>query len=338
MALGPVILDVTSTELTSAERTLLLHPAVGGVILFSRNIENYEQLQRLISSIRHTRSELLICVDQEGGRVQRCRLDFTRIPPMQVFDRLYVSHPDDAIELVRDCAWLMASELLAVDIDFSFAPVLDVDENFCSVIGDRSFSSDPQRVTLLACAFIDGFTDAGMAVTGKHFPGHGSVQGDSHLELPVDLRNFSEIEQNDLLPFLQLKDRLDAIMPAHILFPQVDASAPVGFSSYWLQKILRQKLAYRGVIFSDDLSMQGAAEVGDYPARAALALKSGCDMVLVCNNRSGAVEVLEHLDIRCLDVGVGDRESMRARKKVSKAKLITQRRWQRTVDRLSALT
>lgn len=338
MPLGPVILDLSSTTLQQDEKALLHHPAVGGVILFSRNIGDYDQLQWLITSIRAERSELLICVDQEGGRVQRCRNGFTRIPPMQVFDRLYNHAPNEAMILARDCAWLMASELLAVDIDFSFAPVLDVDENFSSVIGDRSFSSDPIRVAALGEAFIEGFSEAGMAVTGKHFPGHGSVVEDSHLELPVDRRDWDQIQSSDLIPFLALRHHLDAIMPAHIVFPEVDDSAPVGFSRLWLQDILRQELDYQGVIFSDDLSMEGASQVGDYPTRATLALQAGCDMVLACNNRAGAEAILEHLDTAFYTCATGNRDSMRRRKSISRQDLEQLERWRTTVSRLSALS
>ena len=337
MAIGPVVLDLLGPVLSIEEKQLLAHPAVGGVILFSRNIESYQQLQQLIASIRDVRQELLICVDQEGGRVHRCREGFTRIPPMQVFDRLYAENETDALALARNCGWLLASELLAVDIDFSFAPVLDVDKEFCSVIGDRSFSSDPDRVFSLGQAFIAGFKEAGMAVTGKHFPGHGSVRGDSHLELPIDGRSWQEIQQHDLVPFSKLCQQLDAVMPAHILFPQVDDQAPVGFSSFWLNHILRQQMGYKGVIFSDDLSMIGATSVGDYTARARLALGAGCDMVLVCNNRPGAIEVLQNLSADQYYSGLGERVLMRARKRVSPSQLKQEKRWQQTVQRLAEL-
>lgn len=337
MALGPVVLDLLGLNLTEEEETLLQHPAVGGVILFGRNIQNYAQLEALVRAIRAVREELLICVDQEGGRVQRCKDGFTRLPPMQVFDRLYVENPADALALARDCGWLLAAEVLAIGIDFSFTPVLDVDDQFCSVIGDRAFSADPERVTQLGGAFIAGAREAGMAVTGKHFPGHGSVRGDSHLELPVDWRPLPDIEAKDLQPFARLADQLDAVMPAHIVFPAVDADLAVGFSPRWLRDILREQLGFQGVVFSDDLTMAGAVQMGSYPERAAAALEAGCDVVLVCNNRAGADRVLAELDEELYFVGVGRRASMRARQQWSLVELQAMPRWQATAARLATL-
>lgn len=337
MSLGPVILDLESTTLSVAEKALLKHDAVGGVIVFSRNIESYTQLRALVEDIRAQRSELLICVDQEGGRVQRCKDGFTAIPPMQVFDRLYEENSADALTLAKDCGWLLASEVLAIGIDYSYTPVLDVDDEFCSVIGDRAFSASPERVAQLAGAFIGGAREAGMAVTGKHFPGHGSVRGDSHLELPVDDRSMAEISAKDLLPFDKLKHSLDAVMPAHILFPQIDAQAAVGFSKVWLQTILRQQLNYEGVIFSDDLTMEGATQVGTYPERAEAAIEAGCDMVLVCNNRDGALSVLNELKTEYYHCNRASRDRMRARKVVERTQLQKSDRWQLTQQRLEQL-
>lgn len=337
MTLGPVVLDLLGLTLTAEEETLLQHPAVGGVILFSRNIQDYAQLASLVRSIRAVREELLICVDQEGGRVQRCKDGFTRLPPMQVFDQLYTADAEDALALARDCGWLLAAEVLAIGIDFSFTPVLDVDDEFCSVIGDRAFSADPERVTQLGGAFIAGAREAGMAVTGKHFPGHGSVRGDSHLELPVDSRPLEDIEARDLQPFAALGDQLDAVMPAHIVFPAVDAELAVGFSPRWLRTILREQLDYQGVIFSDDLTMAGAVQMGTYPQRAEAALLAGCDVVLVCNNRAGAESVLAELSEDLYLVGTGRRESMRARARLPLAELRTMQRWQAAAARLATL-
>lgn len=337
MTLGPVVLDLLGPSLLAEEESLLRHPAVGGVILFARNIESYEQLETLVAAIRGVREELLICVDQEGGRVQRCKEGFTRLPPMQQFDRLYNKDADAALGLARDCGWLLASEVLAIGIDFSFTPVLDVDDEFCSVIGDRAFSADPIRVIELGKAFIAGAREAGMAVTGKHFPGHGSVRGDSHLELPVDSRPLSEIQNKDLKPFVVLGDQLEAVMPAHILFPEIDKDLAVGFSARWLKTILRDELGYRGVVFSDDLTMAGATQMGSYVERAEASLKAGCDFVLVCNNREGAQSVLDDLSPELYFVGVADRASMRARKHCVKAELETMPRWQQAAEALTAL-
>ncbi|MGQ9424635.1 beta-N-acetylhexosaminidase [Gilvimarinus sp. F26214L] len=291
---GPLMLDLEGLTLTDDEKNLLREPLVGGVIFFSRNFQSRGQLEALVGEIRAVRPELLLAVDQEGGRVQRFREGFTRLPPMQSFLCGYRADPAATLERVRDAGWLMAAEILAADVDFSFAPVLDVDEEHCSVIADRAFSADPQEVSRLAEAFIEGMHEAGMAATGKHFPGHGGVRGDSHLVLPIDERNWREVEARDWQPFLQLRAILDAVMPAHIVFPAVDEQ-PVGFSRPWLQEKLRGQLGFEGVIFSDDLSMEGAAAGGSYGDRAELALGAGCDMVLVCNNRSGALEVLDRL-------------------------------------------
>ncbi|BFM16100.1 beta-N-acetylhexosaminidase [Maricurvus nonylphenolicus] len=332
MSLGPLILDLEGTVLTDEERELLLHPMVGGVIIFARNIENYTQLTSLLSAIRECRSELLICVDQEGGRVQRCRDGFTRIPAMQSFHQLHCDDPAKAEQLAEDCGWLLASEVIACGFDFSFAPVLDVDDNHCSVIGDRAFSHEPERVAQLGRAFIRGMQDAGMSVTGKHFPGHGSVVADSHLELPVDTRSWEAIAEHDLVPFQALSKTLDAVMPAHILFDQID-DQPVGFSSRWLKGVLRKQLAFEGVIFSDDLTMEGASVVGSYEERARLALEAGCDSVLVCNNRQGAKAVLHYLD--SADIQPSSRlGSMRAKRYIKRAALEATSRWQSTVQQL----
>lgn len=335
MSLGPLILDLEGTSLSAAEIELLRDPLVGGVILFSRNIEGYAQLQVLVEQIRGCRAGLLICVDQEGGRVQRCRDGFTRLPPMQVFHTLHCQNPVQALELAKDCGWLLAAEVIGAGIDFSFAPVLDVDDSHCSVIGDRAFSHEPERVTLLANAFIEGMHEAGMAVTGKHFPGHGSVVADSHLELPVDSRTWDEIVSHDLLPFQNLIQDLDAVMPAHILFDQVDEQ-PVGFSSRWLKGVLRKQLGFDGVIFSDDLTMEGASVVGSYEDRAQLALEAGCDAVLVCNNRKGALSVLHHLQ-RQSTVQNERLERMRMSQSWSREQLELMPRWQNTVSNLSEL-
>ena len=293
MTIGPVMLDLEGLTLTSEEEALLLHPLVGGVIYFARNYESPEQIQALAQAIREIRPELLLAVDQEGGRVQRFKEGFTPLPAMQQFLPLYRKNAQAALSLVENTGWLMASELLSVGVDFSFAPVLDLDDHHCEVIANRSFSPKAEETLSLTGAFLAGMHAAGMATTGKHFPGHGSVAGDSHLLLPVDKRGFDEIASKDLLPFVGLQSHLDALMPAHILFPKVDDKQPVGFSSYWLQTVLRTDLGYKGVTFIDDLSMEGAVGAGTYTERAQLALDAGCDMVLVCNNRAGALEVLE---------------------------------------------
>lgn len=294
MALGPVMMDIEGTTLTEEDRALLKHPLVGGVIYFSRNFVSAQQITQLSADIRRERPDILIAVDQEGGRVQRFKEGFTRLPAMQQFLPLYRKNTTAALNIVRHCGWLMAAELIAVGVDFSFAPVLDVDDHHCAVIGDRSFSPEPNEVAILAGEFMQGMGSAGMAATGKHFPGHGSVVGDSHQVLPKDERVWAAIEAHDLIPFKALMPNLQAVMPAHIVFSQID-DQPVGFSRYWLNTILRQQLGFDGVIFSDDLSMEGAAFAGDYGNRAKAALNAGCDMTLVCNHRAGVKAVLDVL-------------------------------------------
>lgn len=292
-----LMLDIGGTELTAEDRELLAHPGTGGLIFFSRNFENREQITALVKAIRVVRPEILVAVDQEGGRVQRFREGFTRLPPMRRLGERFDQDPNQASTQAYQLGALMASELVACDIDISFAPVLDLDFGQSSVIGDRSFHTQAQAVTTLAGAFIDGMRAAGMAATGKHFPGHGFVQADSHLELPMDTRTLDEITVADLVPFHALAGRLAGIMPAHVVYEQVDAQ-PAGFSSFWLQTVLRQQLGFSGVIFSDDLAMAGAAIAGSYAQRAEAALSAGCDMVLVCNDRAGAVQVLDYLQQR----------------------------------------
>lgn len=292
--LGPCIVDIAGINLTAQERTFIAQSAVGGIILFTRNFEHYDQLMRLVTDIRSVNPQLIIAVDHEGGRVQRFKTGFTRIPAMQSFLALYKKNPEQTLTLIKNTGWLMAAELLKVGIDISYAPVLDADQNKSDIIGNRAFSPDPNDIVAMAGAFMAGMQEAGMATTGKHFPGHGSVVEDSHLTLPIDFRPLSEIQKHDLIPFTKLLHQCDALMPAHIIFEQID-NQPVGFSAIWLQKILRQQMGYDGVVFSDDLSMEGAAGIGSYAKRAQAAMQAGCDAVIVCNNPQGAQEVVNAL-------------------------------------------
>lgn len=293
--MGPVMIDCRSTSLQQDERDMLAHPLTGGVILFTRNYESRDQLGGLIKQIREAASKpLIIAVDHEGGRVQRFREGFTRLPAMGRISALTTSD-EEAQALSYACGVIMAYELKQLDIDISFAPVLDIN-GVSNVIGDRGFSPDPAVVTRLAGSLIDGMHAIGMPATGKHFPGHGSVVADSHIDTPVDLRSLQEIEQCDLTPFVSLiqQHKIDAMMPAHVRFAAID-DKPAGFSSFWLQTLLRGRLGFDGVIFSDDLSMEGAAVAGGYPERAQQALQAGCDMVLACNNTAGAAQILDGL-------------------------------------------
>ena len=293
--MGPVMIDCRSLSLQQDERDMLAHPLTGGVILFTRNYESVDQLRALIQDIREAAGKpLIIAVDHEGGRVQRFRPGFTRLPAMGQILHL-TDNENDADALSYACGVIMAYELKQLDIDISFAPVLDIN-GVSNVIGDRGFSPTPEVVSRLAGCLIDGMHAVGMPSTGKHFPGHGSVVADSHIDTPVDERDWQTIEQQDLVPFADLiaRQKIDAMMPAHVRFTAID-DKPAGFSHYWLQTILRGKLGFDGVIFSDDLSMEGAAVAGTYPERAQQALAVGCDMVLACNNTAGALAILNGL-------------------------------------------
>lgn len=291
---GPLMIDLEGTRLTDVERERLANEAVGGVILFSRNYQSPAQVRALVQSIRSVRPGLLIAVDQEGGRVQRFQSGLTRLPPMRAFGRLYDRDREKALAMARGAGWLMASELRDMDVDFSFAPVLDLDYGASAVIGDRSFHSDPAVVTALAGAWIDGMHEAGMAAVGKHFPGHGAVEADSHVEVPEDTRSLDDILASDAVPFRELADRVDAIMPAHVVYATVDTE-PAGFSAFWLRDILARELGFRGVVVSDDLTMEGASVAGGPRERVDAALRAGCDLLLVCNNPEVADTVIEHL-------------------------------------------
>ena len=336
MAYGRLMLDLAGTELTAEEQQILQSPQVGGVILFARNIQSREQVTALNAQIRQASANLLIAVDQEGGRVQRLRDGFTPLPPMQLLADSVVQNPEVGVQLVRDTGWLMASEVLACGFDISFAPVLDVDRDTSSIIGDRAFSDQPEMVITLAQAFIKGMNEAGMAATGKHFPGHGGIVADSHLEAPVDHRSWQQLLDHDLKPFVALSKQLAGVMPAHITFPAVDPDS-VGFSGFWLQQVLRQQLGFDGVIFSDDLSMKGADVAGGYIDKAQLALNAGCDMILVCNCPEGAREVLQMMEHRSL-AGSDRIASMGATKSVDWDKLCADSRRTRVVQQLKDIS
>lgn len=290
MIQGSLMLDVAGTWLTPEDRHLLRQPQVGGMILFARNTESPAQVRELVRAIRSERPDMLIAIDQEGGRVQRLRRDVVRLPAL---GRICSEAPDNAEEVAEAAAWLMATEMLACGIDISFAPVLDLDYGRSEVIGNRSLSGDADELIRLGRAYIAGLHRAGMAATGKHFPGHGWAEADSHVALPVDDRSEEAIRASDLKPFAALASVLDGIMPAHVIYPAID-SLPAGFSIAWLQRILREELGFDGVIFSDDLTMAGAHAVGGMSERVDAAVRSGCDMLLVCNDRGAAEQALAH--------------------------------------------
>ncbi len=293
--MGPIVLDLLGTELSQEECELLKHPSLGGVIFFARNYQSPEQMTALSQAIRAIRKDLLLMVDQEGGRVQRFKQGFLPLPSMAEIADVYAASPAEGEALALCCGWLMAAEVLAVGVDLSLAPVLDLDRKMNLVVGDRSFSRNPQTVITLASAFIQGMRMAGMAAVGKHFPGHGAVTVDSHIASPRDDRSFTTIFQEDMQPFIHfIQAGIAALMPAHIIFSAID-SKPAGFSAYWLKTILRDKLNFQGVIFSDDLNMAGASFAGNYAERAKVALTAGCDMVLICNNRQAAIEIIQNV-------------------------------------------
>ena len=284
IARGAVVADVIGYELTQDDIQRLLNPAIGGVILFRRNFQNTEQLKALCQAIKDLRSpELIIAVDHEGGRVQRFIDGFTRLPAMNVLGELWDTQGQEiAKDAAQKVGWVLATELAACKVDLSFTPVLDLAWGQCAVIGNRSFHQQPEIVSELALALQQGLNRGGMKSCGKHFPGHGFVEGDSHYVLPQDNRCLNEL-QNDILPFQALaKQGMAAVMPAHVVYPQVDTE-PAGFSRFWLQQILRKQLGFDGIIFSDDLTMEGACGAGSIKERARLSFAAGCDVVLVCN-------------------------------------------------------
>jgi beta-N-acetylhexosaminidase len=278
---GPILIGLPGTELDDASRVNLSHPAVGGVVLFSRNFEDREQLLRLVGDIRSLRDpRLLVCVDQEGGRVQRLQDGFTRLPPLGVLGKLYQSDSQKALDMAYRHGRVMATEMLACGIDISFAPVLDLNRGSC-VIGDRSFSDDPGVVVRLGRSYLAGMHDSGMRTTGKHFPGHGSILADSHVDDVVDPRKLAQLLDTDLVPFRDLSCDLDALMIAHVIYPDVD-TLPAGYSEPWLSEILKGSMNYRGAVISDDLGMHAAKSVGGIVERTLRCLAAGCDLVLVC--------------------------------------------------------
>lgn len=296
MSLGPLMVDLATDCISGQEMKLLQSPQVGGVILFSRNFTSVERLIALIDDIHELRHpRLLIAIDQEGGRVQRLREGFTQLPAINLLGKVYDVDPKRASELATVSGWLMASELRSVGIDFSFAPILDLNFGVSQVIGDRAFHKDPEIVATLAGRYIQGMRNAGMQAVGKHFPGHGAVTADSHIELPTDKRAFQDIAMQDLVPFKRMIDQgLAGLMSAHVIYEKVDPIIAT-FSKLWLQDVLRKQLEFEGVIFSDDLSMKAADCNDEYLLRTQKALDAGCDMALICNSSENACLVAEQL-------------------------------------------
>ena len=332
---GRLMVDLSGTVLQNEEYELLQNAQIGGVILFSRNFSNRAQICELVANIRAISSSLLIAVDQEGGKVQRFKNGFTPLPSMQKLGDLVIENRDRGASISHETGWLMASEILACGLDISFAPVLDVDRDTSTIIGTRAFSNIPEVVYTAGQAFIEGMHDAGMAATGKHFPGHGGIAADSHLEAPLDPRSMDSLVKHDLLPFSRLMHELDGVMTAHITFPEIDHKS-VGFSSYWIQQVLRKELGFDGVVFSDDLSMKGADTAGGFADKTRMALKAGCDMILVCNNRMGVEEVIQFMEKRKYS-GSKRIHNMLARKKPTWESLVRLSRYKKIVAALSEI-
>jgi len=338
MSLGPLMVDINGTELTPEDVQVLSHPLVGSVILFSRNYRSVAQVTALTAAIRAVRNpSLLIAVDHEGGRVQRFREGFTRLPPARALGRRFDEDRREGLALTHAVGWLMASELRTVGVDFSFAPCVDLDYGVSEIIGDRAFHSDPDAVAALAVAYMSGMREAGMAAVAKHFPGHGAVIADSHVALPVDRRNFVDLEA-DIRPYrLLIENNLAGAMGAHVVFPSID-TLPASLSKHWMSGVLRGDLNFHGCIFADDLTMAGAAAFGGVIERAELAFAAGCDVLPICNDRHAVKSVLEHFGS---DLGSPASQArvvrMRARGEAP-ANLGADRQWQQTVMLIANLS
>lgn len=332
------MVGIAGSELEQVEREVLRHPCVGGVILFARNYRNRGQLRALCDAIHSLRRPpLLIAVDHEGGRVQRFRDGFTALPAAAQYGNLHDRNQEDGCRAARAGGWVMAIELRAAGVDFSFAPVLDLGRGLSTVIGDRAFHHEPDAVTALARAFLAGMRDAGVGGIGKHFPGHGSVGADSHVALPVDGRSYEDVRASDLVPFERLAaSDLAGIMPAHVVFECLDVR-PAGYSRRWIGDVLRGELGFQGIVFSDDLDMEAAATGGDHVGRAHAALEAGCDMVLVCNDWPGAIAVLEGLEIETDPVRAARLARMHGRGAPTFDQLASDAAYRRAVAGISSL-
>ena len=332
---GRLMLDLDGYSLSDEEKIILSHKHVGGVILFSRNIHSRKQVISLCQKIKDINPCLIIAVDQEGGRIQRLEEGFTSLPPMQKLGQWVARDKKTGLELANNLGWLMASEVIASGLDISFAPVLDLDLETSSIIGDRSLGENPLEVIDIADSYITGMNEAGMKAIGKHFPGHGGIQADTHLGFSADHRSIAQLEQHDILPFSFLSNRLGGVMTAHISFPEIDHDIPT-FSKFWLQEILRGKMQFKGIIFSDDLSMKGTDFLGDIITKTQKSLQSGCDMILICNDRSGALQALDFMEQHSISQST-TLTSLKASKTVSWDKLENDPRHKEIIDQINNL-
>ncbi len=336
MTLGPLMVDVAGLELTAEDTGVLRHPLVGGVILFTRNYQDPAQLTALVAAIHAARSpSLLVAVDHEGGRVQRFRSGFSVLPPLRRIGKEFDLDPKAGLDLARHMGWLMAAELRACGVDLSFAPCVDLDYGVSEVIGDRAFHSKAPAVSQLASAYMHGMRDAGMAATAKHFPGHGAVVADSHTAAPVDRRPFVDLD-DDLMPYRRLiANGLPAVLAAHVLFPEVDNDSVASVSPRWIRNILRGELGFKGVVFTDDMSMAGAAVAGDIVERSRRALEAGSDMVLICNSRPSVVTVLDKLKVETQPASAVRLVRMRGRDGIPRETLMASAEWQQCREMLA---
>jgi beta-N-acetylhexosaminidase len=332
------MVDIAGTVLTPEDIEVLSHPLVGSVLLFTRNYQSKVQVAALCAAIRKLRNpQLLIAVDHEGGRVQRFREQFTRLPASRLLGRRYLEDRRDGLHLARSIAWLMASELRAVGVDYSFAPCVDLDYGVSEIIGDRSFDRNPETVAALAAAYVQGMRDAGMAAIAKHFPGHGAVVADSHIALPVDRREYVDLEE-DIRPYRMLNDNhLAGVMAAHVVYAAVDA-LPASLSRRWITEILRGELGFHGCVFADDLSMAGAVAFGDILERVRLSLDAGCDVLPICNDRAAVLTVLHGFEADVESPASQARlVRMRARGEAPTG-LAADPHWRETVQRIADLS
>ena len=315
---GRIMIDVAGTSISKEDKHLIANKNIGGIIFFSRNFISLEQIQNLIIEIKSVKENILFAVDQEGGRVQRFTGEFSKLPSLQEIYKYSKENNDP--DLCKEIAWLTSSELIAAGIDINFAPVVDLNEGSSMIIGDRSFSSNSDDVIKFAENYIEGMHQAGMKATAKHFPGHGGVVEDSHMVLPEDKRSLEELMLSDIKPYLKLSEKIDAVMCAHVLFSSIDINIP-SYSNFWLNKFLREQLKYKGIVFSDDLSMVGA---GDYECkyRAQKSIEAGCDMILICNNRKDVIETVKHFD----ELGIDPV------KKISTMKINNQINWDELIE------